>query len=195
MPRTGYQAWTEGLRKMHAGVSFPVGTCLKQQRILFDVGAYDFTPSNGRDPWAIEAFDFAQFKHSLSNWATFPSYVEIYWRKAGRPGHIALYGQHGSGICLTTDPTGHPGRFGIMKVDDLTRAWGMTLVGWAEDLNKVRIWTPPPVVARPKVVTPTVRSRYEAIDKLASGIYHDTADGTPNHETAWKIHALASARI
>lgn len=193
MTRTGYQAYLEGMRKMNSGFTFPAGTCLKQQRTLLDVGAYDFTPTNGRDPWAIEAFDFAKFKHPTSSTKNIPKYVPIYWRKHGRPGHIALY--VGDGNCLTTDkPTS--GRFGIVPVTELSRAWGMEFVGWAEDLNRVRIWTPPPAKPKPPAKQPklTVASRFTAIDKLAIGIIHDTTSGTPNNHAAWQVHHIARER-
>lgn len=195
MTRTGAQAFAEGYRKMQAGFTFPEGTCLKQQRTLWDVGSYDFTPTNGRDPWAIEAFDFAKFKHGTSNPLLLPDFVPCFWRKRGRPGHIALHLKHGDGLCLTTDAPGHPGRFGIVKISELSRLWGMEFVGWVEDLNRVRVYVPPAPVAKPKPTVPASAAsgstKMAQIDKIAVDLIHGTKAGSPKNKAAWAIHTIA----
>lgn len=190
MPRTGEQAIAEGLKKKAAGYSFPPNTCLKQQRLLFDVPSYDFTPGNGRDPWAIEAFDFAKLRHPETNPLKIPRGYPVFWRRAGRPGHIAL--SLGGGKCLTTDnPTS--GRFGIVNIDTITKGWGMSLVGWTQDLNKVLIVSGAASTATPPTAAaPTPGGKFAQIDDLAIKLIHELKPGE-RESAAWKIHNIARA--
>jgi hypothetical protein len=195
MPRTGPEAFSLGYTKMRAGYTFAPGTCLKQQRLLWGIDAHDFTPTNGRDPWAIEAFDFAKFKHPTATTDSIPDFVPCYWRKNGRPGHIALYLKHGSGLCLTTDRP-NSGKFGIVPVEEISRAWGMTFVGWTEDLNGVRVYTPPPPPPPPakepaKATVVGGHSRFNDIDDLAIELIRQLAPHTARARAAWEIHNAA----
>lgn len=144
------------------GVDKPGGWCLKAVRTCYNVDAFDFTPNNGSAPWAIEAFDHAAFKHLEDNPGAVPRGVPVFWRKDGRPGHIAI--SLGNGECLSTDIT-REGFFDKARIADISRAWGMELVGWTEDLNTIRVWTPP--APKPPVETRVID---HAIDLQAAAI-------------------------
>lgn len=144
------------------GVATATGWCLKAVRTCYEVDAFDFTPNNGAAPWAVEAFTFAAFKHPTDNPSDIPRGVPVFWRKDGRPGHIAI--SLGNGECLSTDIT-RDGYFDKVRIADIGHAWGMQLLGWTEDLNTVRVWTPP--TPKPPVATPVID---HAIDLQASAI-------------------------
>lgn len=147
------------------GVTPATGWCLKAVRTCYDVDAFDFTPNNGSAPWAIEAFDYGAFKHATDNPYDVPRGVPLFWRKpGGGPGHVAI--GVGNAECLSTDIT-RDGYFDKVRIADIGRAWGMQLVGWTEDLNTVRVWTPPAPL--PPIETRVID---HAIDLEASAIAH-----------------------
>lgn len=141
------------------GVGTFTGWCLKAVRTCYGVDAHDFTPNNGRDPLAIEAFDDAAHKHPVGSTQTLsiPRGVPVFWRGGSTgAGHIAI--SAGDGFCWSTDIL-RPGFFDKVPVSLIAEKWGLTLVGWTEDLNGVRVWTPPaplpPPSTPPEVPVPT----------------------------------------
>jgi hypothetical protein len=156
-PRIGQAATDYALARVKRGERVPVGTCLMQTRENPGVPAHDYTPGNGRDPWAIEAWEHAHFRHLETNPAKIPPHVTVFYRGAsGRPGHV-VWGI-GEARCVGTDIPGA----GDYKVYDLlapVRLWGMTLLGWTEDLNEYRIWEKP-------VTPPKKKSRGARIDEM-----------------------------
>lgn len=113
--------------------------CLKFVRECYGIKAKDYT-NNGRDPWAIEAYRFAAYKHPVSQPA--PLGVPIFWDKPGTPGHVVI--SAGDGMCYSTDVR-VKGKVSLVPIRDVDRWLGSSFkqVGWTEDLNGVRVWTPP----------------------------------------------------
>lgn len=140
MVRRGEEAVEDGRQKQASGYTFPYGTCLKQVRLQFDVGSFDYSPGNGHDPWAIEAWQNADFKHPEKDPMKFPRATPGFCKGSSPYGHIFM--NLGNGLCRTTDIPVH-GKFGVVKIEDMLRKWNMTLLGWTEDLNNVRVWSPP----------------------------------------------------
>lgn len=51
-------------------------------------------------------------------------------------------------MCYSSD-VGGKGKIGRIGIQALAKAWGITLLGWTEDLNGVRVYTPPKPPAVP----------------------------------------------
>lgn len=123
------------------------GWCEKFVRTCFGFPAVN--------PSALIAWNRTKIRHADINNA--PAGVPIFWRlhpknKNYGLGHVAL--SVGGGYCISTSVG--PGKsIGKVAIADLTRAWGMTPLGWTEDYHGKRIYTapapkptPPPKVAK-----------------------------------------------
>ena len=118
--------------------------CLMFVRSCFGVAA--------REPNAKRAWEAAKHRHHTTSAAAIPAGVPVFWRTGTVNWHIAI--SIGGGYCYSTDiPRGKVGRIGIT---DLSRRWGATLLGWTEDLNGVRVYSPP---AKPKTTQYRVATR------------------------------------
>lgn len=96
-------------------------------------------PSDGT-PDAGKAWDRAKFKHPESDSLKIPLGVPVFWEMESVADHVAL--GIGSGQCVSTDwPSSHD--VGSVSIDRLSGAWRGRLLGWTEDIDGVRIWTPP----------------------------------------------------
>jgi hypothetical protein len=103
--------------------------CLAYVRTAFNVG-----PKYGS---AIQAWNGARHRHGPESPP--PPAVPIYF-EGGLYGHIGT--SAGGWDCWSTD---QPSAGSVAKVNihDLARNWGKTYVGWSEDLNGERVWSPP----------------------------------------------------
>lgn len=157
-PRMGAQitAWIR--TRMAEGYTFPEGTCLKQMHLAAGLaGGVDFTPSNGHDPWAIEAFDHSKTAVHESDPARIPGEVYVYFRsrRPGRPGHIAWAPVPGGHILGTDKPK--PKHFGDSTCQAIEADWGMDLVGYDRCLNGYRMSNEPVEKPEPPVAKPPVK--------------------------------------
>lgn len=103
--------------------------CLNRVRRWIGVGA--------RYPSAATAWANAKHRHPKDHHP--PEGVPVFWT-GGRFGHVA-YSLGGGKVRSTDWPS--RGRVGTVTIAQLTRAWGKTYAGWSEDLNGVRVYTPP----------------------------------------------------
>lgn len=113
-----------------------VGYCLRQVRKCYGIDAL----------WddAAEAWREAHRRHPEVDPAAIPRGVPIFWTGgSGGHGHIAISSGHGNGLCWSTDIR-RAGYFDHVPIEEIGRTWGLTLVGWTEDLNGVRVWTKDP---------------------------------------------------
>jgi cell wall-associated NlpC family hydrolase len=111
----------------------PSGMCQQFVRSCFDVPAYH--------PSAAAAWNGADHKHRVDRGAQVPRGVPVFWIGGSRGyGHIAI--SIGNGLCRSTDWP-YSRHIGTAAIDSITRSWHEDLVGWSEDLNERRIWTPP----------------------------------------------------
>lgn len=92
-------------------------------------------------PDAGTAWDNAKHKHRTTNPDEIPAGAPVFWELASVADHVAL--STGRGMCLSNDIR-RPGHIAEVPIDEITRRWGGTLLGWTEDLNGVRVYTPPP---------------------------------------------------
>ena len=119
--------------------------CLMFTRSCFGVAA--------REPNAKRAWETAKHRHATTNAATIPAGVPVFWRTRTVNWHIAI--SIGGGYCYSSD-IGGKGKIGRIGITDLSRRWGATLLGWTEDLNGVRVYSPP---AKPKTTQYKVATR------------------------------------
>lgn len=137
-----------------SGKPYPPRMCLKATREAFGVPSHDFTPDNGRDPLAREAWQFAKHKHrvgtSAVDRAAIPANVPVFFSKPGDPDgawHVMV--GCGGNKGRSTDIK-RIGRLDLTTIETIEREWGMVLLGYTEDLNTVRVYTPPAPTPKPK---------------------------------------------
>ena len=101
------------------------------------IGDYDGDgAADAEDMWKA-----AKHKHPETNPARIPRAVPIFWAGgAGDHGHAAI--SVGNSLMWSTDLK-RTGYVDLVPIDDVRRKWGLTLLGWTEDLNGVRVYTPP----------------------------------------------------
>jgi hypothetical protein len=100
------------------------GLCLSFVRQAFGArgGQYD----------AKSAWHQAKHRHSHG---TPPKGAAVFWL-GHTHGHIAI--SVGGGKCLSTDIR-RRGKADIVPISEIHRRWGLTYVGWSEDVNGVRL--------------------------------------------------------
>lgn len=107
------------------------GMCLREVRECFGVGP-------GAED-AAEAWASAQKKHRTTSPGKFPRAVPVFWTGGSHGhGHIALASGY-DGMCWSTDIR-RPGWFDHVPIEEIHNKWGLTLVGWSEDLNGVQVY-------------------------------------------------------
>lgn len=136
------------------------GWCLKFVRIMLGVAA--------SHPSAIKAWDGAKFKHTTG---TPPKGVPIFWR-IGEFGHVAL--SDGNGYCYSTDIL-RRGKVDRVPIARIASRWGAKYLGWTEDLNGVRVYTPP----KPPAAKPPAKKTQVSLAALRYHAKHGTGDYSP----------------
>lgn len=89
-------------------------------------------------PDAAAAWAHAEHRHPTTDPTSIPRGVAAFFR-TGEHWHVVL--TRGNGSCWTTDYI-RAGHVDVAPIGAIGRDWGQ-LVGWTEDINGVRIWTPP----------------------------------------------------
>lgn len=119
---------------------WPVGYCLKYVRTCFGIAS--------KYPSAISAWNNAKHRHGPTS--AVPVGVPVFFR-GGRYGHVAI--SVGNGKCRSTD---YPRRGVVSEVaiSTLAKNWNYPYIGWTEDLNGVRVYTPPPKPVAAAKITP-----------------------------------------
>lgn len=139
MARTASQAisWAKGR------ATYATRMCLQFVRLAFGLAA--------RYPDAATAWREAKYRHAGDK--NPPAGVPVFWTGT-KNGHVAM--SLGGGLVRSTDVPAK-GKVGNVSIATLTARWGMTYVGWAEDLNGVRVYTAPkPPAPKPPAAQPTV---------------------------------------
>lgn len=106
------------------------GYCLMFVRTTLGVGR--------RYNSAIEAWNAAKVKHRNDD--NPPAGVPVFWR-IGKFGHIAL--SDGDGYVWSTDIK-RRGKVDRVKLSYVHERWGADYLGWTEDVNDKRVYTPTP---------------------------------------------------
>lgn len=106
------------------------GYCLREVRECYGV------PAAALD--ATQAWDQAKRRHPQTDPRKIPRGVPVFWLGgSGGHGHVAI--STGWGRCWSTDIL-RAGFFDRVPIDAICDRWGLTLVGWTEDLNGVRVY-------------------------------------------------------
>lgn len=148
------------------------GQCLKWVRLCFGVGAKYST--------ALKAWQNAAHKHTDPNP---PANVPVFFAPSRNGyGHVA-YSLGNRRVRTTNSGTG---TIYNTTIDNIVKSWGQAYLGWTEDLNGVRVYTPPnlPVLRR--------GSRGEAVKAIqrALGI---AADGSFGPQTEAAVRAFQAS--
>lgn len=115
-----------------------------------------------RYPSAAAAWINAAHKHPETDPHKIPRGVPVFWAGGSHGyGHVAV--SRGDGTCWTTDLI-RDGQVDVAPIELVRERWGLTLVGWTEDLNGVTVWTPP----KPAGPGPNVQAAIDAT-KQAQG--------------------------
>jgi hypothetical protein len=108
--------------------------CLVFVRSCYGVGAHYRS--------AAEAWHGAKKKHRQTDGDRVPRGVPFFWTGGSQGfGHVVL--SAGGGMCWSNDVR-VSGGIHLVSINEITRAWGQTPQGWAEDLNGLRVWEAPP---------------------------------------------------
>lgn len=106
------------------------GMCLNFVRTCFNIAPLYAS--------AYAAWTHAQHRHVGDR--TPPVGVPLFWKGGSHGyGHIAL--SAGNGLCWSSDVR-RTGYVDLVKISSIETAWGQEYLGWSEDLNGVRIYTP-----------------------------------------------------
>jgi hypothetical protein len=130
-------AWrSAAVKDVKAGDPAWRGLCLKRARTLLGVPA--------KYPSAIVAWRHVK-KADRHTSSTPPPGVPVFW-SIGKYGHVAV--SDGDGKCFSTDIK-RRGRLDLVPISLIGARWGATYLGWAETLNGVRVYDPPPPAPEP----------------------------------------------
>lgn len=146
-PTTPSRFWSEAVRAGRAevrAVTAPAprlwfGLCLKFVRTALGIPAVY--------PSAIAAWNGAEKRHTGNG--TPPAGTPVFWA-GGTYGHIAL--SVGGGRVLSTDIL-RRGKVDEVAIGTIQARWGLTYLGWTEDLNGRPVdfpgWSPPNIPPNP----------------------------------------------
>lgn len=168
--RTPAQAVAWARAQHVSGVARWPGLCL-----VFVHECYDAPAKYGT---ATIAWQHTHRRHT----GTPPLGVPVYWTGGTHGyGHVAL--SDGHGYVWSNDVLRH-GKIDRVSIGSITRNWGLTYRGWAEDINDIRVWTPP-VAPKPVPVVPSPVPR-RAVS--LHGVQH-AASGYPlsDKPSTWRV--------
>lgn len=142
--RTGKAAWD------HARTF--VGKPLYQGLCKAFVREEGFNVDPSQSGTAKECWAEADFRHFETDPEKVPAYVWVFMNTSASAEHAVITGPRnaeGHRLCISVDAG--PGRtIALVRLDRLAAMWG-PVVGWAEDMDGQRIWTPP-VAPKPQPV-------------------------------------------
>lgn len=120
-------SWARGM----VGTKGYGGLCLKFTRLAY--------PAGSKYGHARLAWQRSKHRHATSSTAQMPVGVPIWLDRPGSTyGHVAVY--VGGGQMVTTRSSTN--RIHLDSVA-LWKSWGWRVLGWSEDINGVRVYTPP----------------------------------------------------
>ena len=122
--------------------------CLQFVRTCFGVAA--------KHPNAKKAWEATTKKHKTTNASSIPAGVPVWFKTSTVNWHVAI--STGNGNCYSTDVGGR-GKVGLITINGLCKAWGITLLGWSEDINGVTVYKAPASKPKPKPSTPTIPAK------------------------------------
>ena len=139
-----------------------------------------------REPNARLGWANAKKRHKTSNAASIPAGVPVWWNTKTTNDHVAI--SAGNGMCYSTDVP--RGKVGLIGINDLSKRWGATLLGWSEDINGVRVYTPP---AKPK--PPAKKSVAQLAAEVIAGKWGNGATRKKRLTAAGHNYAKVQAEV
>lgn len=117
--------------------------CLQFTRMCFNVAAKYTTAKKG--------WEGATKKHKTTNASSIPAGVPVWFKTGTVNWHVAI--SAGNGNCYSSDVGGR-GKIGLISINGLCKAWGITLLGWSEDINGVTVYKAPASAPKPPASSP-----------------------------------------
>lgn len=109
------------------------GMCLRETRECYGIGPMW--------PDAITAWQRARRKHPSPALSEIPKGVPVFWSGGSEGhGHVAIAAEK-DGYCWSVDIL-RSGYWDRVLISKITTDWGLTFLGWTEDLNGTTVWTP-----------------------------------------------------
>jgi hypothetical protein len=131
MTATIEQAIAAAVHQSTHGPAFGVGECQKRVRLAWGV------PSDGTASAAADWHN-SRHRHATTDAASIPRGALVRWVGGSHGyGHVAI--ATGDGRCWSTDIR-RPGWFDLVPITEIHARWGLTLVGWTEDIDGVTVW-------------------------------------------------------
>ena len=130
-----------------------VGDCLAYAREMFS--------APGGVEWAWQAWENAQYKHTDQN---FPANCDVpmWYSYNGTEGHVTV-NVSGRGIYSSPWQEGTTNAV-LQSVADVERIYGVTYVGWSEDINGVRVCEPVPAATLSATPSPAPAANTGLVD-------------------------------
>lgn len=125
MPVTRQQAVVNALRS----TAYPVGMCARWTREQFGVTALGDFDGDG-DADAVDMWKASVLKNHDDH--NPPAGVPVFW-SGGSKGHGHAAISLGGGMVRSTDAW-TPGQVGTVPLSEVAPRWGMTYLGWTQDL-------------------------------------------------------------
>lgn len=150
MPRTPDQMLTACLAESTHPSRDWSGDCLIFARTMAGVAAAGDYDGDG-DADAYDGWERAKHRHPTTDLQAAPR-GSFSWWKGGSKGHGHVVVNVGHGQCWTTD-LHRPGKVDLAQLSEIHAKWGLQYLGWTEDINGVRIYTPPATPAPTKGTT------------------------------------------
>jgi hypothetical protein len=121
------------------GPQFGRGQCMQRCRELVDAPAIGDYDGDG-DPDAEDGWKYAKHKHPTNNPAEIPGGCYAWWKGGSNDNwHVAYADPDARGQCWSTDIE-RTGYFDLVPITLIHQKWGLTLVGWSEDIDGVRVY-------------------------------------------------------
>lgn len=111
----------------------------------------DFDGDGAAD--AEDQWKAARFKHPETDPNKIPRGVPVYWGGGSSDNGHAAGPTRGDGTVWGTDLV-RDGHVDVYPIADVAKKWGLTLLGWTEDIGGVRVYTPKPAPAPASKPTP-----------------------------------------
>lgn len=127
-------------------------------------------PSDGT-PTAAAGWARAKYKHPETNPLNIPRGAAVYWTGGSSgAGHAAV--SRGNGMVWGTDLV-RDGQVDVYPIEAVHARWGLTLVGWTEDVDGVRVWEPIAAPAKRPNIDAMRAAGQKALRANKSGRVHD----------------------
>jgi hypothetical protein len=141
MTTLAQQAATRAAYQSAHGPQFGLGQCMMRNRLLVDapaIGDYDGDGSaDAEDGWK-----FAKRKHPTTRVNDIPGGCFVWWGGGSRDnGHVAFAPVERPGYCWSTDIE-RAGYFDLVPIGLIAAKWGLSLLGWSEDIDGVTVYDP-----------------------------------------------------